>query len=245
MKYTIEGFSQEYALTLRNEKTRLDCIDLVILRWIVDFYPRMSKITIDGKEYAWLCYQKLCDDLPIISISKRVFAERLKKLVEFDILVYKLIKENGTFTAYGFGNNYENLIAKKVVGCSQNDNGGVVETTTKYNILNNIKEIDNNKLLSKEREQKPIFNEELFNKFYKAYPIHKSRGSAEKAFKKLNPSEELVDVMINKIKILKETKKWKENNGQYIPYPSTWLNAKGWEDELSKEEDPYAEYIRI
>ena len=44
MKYTIEGFSQEYACSLRKEvdgKTiKLDCTDLVILRWFVDFYPK-------------------------------------------------------------------------------------------------------------------------------------------------------------------------------------------------------------
>ena len=38
--------------------------------------------------------------------------------------------------------------------------------------------------------------------------------------------------MITKINLLKETKQWKSDNGQYIPYPTTWLNAKGWEDEI-------------
>jgi hypothetical protein len=26
---------------------------------------------------------------------------------------------------------------------------------------------------------------------------------------------------------------WTKEGGQYIPYPATWLNAKGWEDEYS------------
>jgi hypothetical protein len=59
------------------------------------------------------------------------------------------------------------------------------------------------------------------------------------------PSEELVDLMIKKIKLLKETYDWKKNNGQYIPYPSTWLNKKGWEDEIAESDAPYAEYIRV
>ena len=37
MKYTIEGFSQAYAATLKDEKNRIDCTDLVILRWFIDF----------------------------------------------------------------------------------------------------------------------------------------------------------------------------------------------------------------
>ena len=28
------------------------------------------------------------------------------------------------------------------------------------------------------------------------------------------------------------TEQWKKDNGKYIPYPSSWLNAKGWEDEI-------------
>ena len=237
VKCTIEGFSQECALTFRNESAKLDCIDLVILRWIVDFYPKMNKIMVDNNEYAWLSYQKLCDDLPLISISKRAFAERLKKMVDFNILTYKLIKENGTFTAYGFGDLYENLIAKKEGGCSLNSNGVAVQTATKNNLLNN-KKIDNNKLLSTKEN-------ELFQKFYNEYPKKKNKGDVEKWFLKNKPSEELVDLMIKKIKLLKETYDWKKNNGQYIPYPSTWLNKKGWEDEVAESDDPYAEYIRV
>ena len=25
---------------------------------------------------------------------------------------------------------------------------------------------------------------------------------------------------------------WRKENGKFIPYPGTWLNAKGWESEL-------------
>ena len=47
MKYTIEGFNQKEVLELGN----LDVIDLVILRWIVDFEPKMAKKEIDGEIY--------------------------------------------------------------------------------------------------------------------------------------------------------------------------------------------------
>lgn len=29
----------------------------------------------------------------------------------------------------------------------------------------------------------------------------------------------------------KKSEQWRKDNGQFIPYPSTWLRAKGWEDE--------------
>ena len=47
MKYTIEGFNQREVIKLGN----LDIVDLVILRWIVDFEPKMTKKEIDNEIY--------------------------------------------------------------------------------------------------------------------------------------------------------------------------------------------------
>lgn len=148
MKYTIEGFNQSYALTLKRQVTvrnkivtkQIDCTDLVILRWFVDFYPNMKKIEVEGKQYAWLTHSKLQKDLPIIDISKRSFIDRMQKLVEFEILDYKLLKEGGTFSLYGFGKNYINLVASdgtrsnnigedgKTAQGMQSNNTGVVQS---------------------------------------------------------------------------------------------------------------------
>ena len=38
--------------------------------------------------------------------------------------------------------------------------------------------------------------------------------------------------MLSSIERWKRSKEWLKDGGQYIPYPSTWLNAKGWEDKL-------------
>lgn len=133
MKNTIEGFSQSYALTLKMETEsrgkmvtkKIDCTDLAILRWFVDFYPSMRKTTIDGKVYAWVYYQKIIDDIPIIDISRRSLADRLQKMVEFGLLEYRLADEidgkAGTYTTYGFGENYMNLVEEG--GCCSNNRG--------------------------------------------------------------------------------------------------------------------------
>lgn len=135
MKYTIEGFSQAFAVTLKKEvnvngKTvvrKIDCTDLVILRWFVDFYPNMKKMECDGQQYAWLTHKKLLEDLPLIDISRRAFIERMQKLVDFEVLTYKLIKDGGTFSLYGFGANYNKLIASR--GDVQTNMGGMFEST--------------------------------------------------------------------------------------------------------------------
>ena len=71
-----------------------------------------------------------------------------------------------------------------------------------------------------------------FDTFWAAYPRHDARLDAEKAFKKLNPDDELMGKILKAIEAWKQTDQWKENGGQFIPYPATWLNKHRWEDEI-------------
>lgn len=164
MRYTIEGFSQEYAMTLKKtvetskgEKTiKIDCTDLVILRWFADFYPNMPKTTIEGREYVMVTHSKLLEDLPMIDISKRAFIDRMQKLVEFGILDYQLVKKGGTFSFYAFGENYIHLVDdgrsnahgvygqthtgytfKRDTGMRSNVQGVYVQTYNKNSSINN------------------------------------------------------------------------------------------------------------
>ncbi len=121
MRYTIEGFSQIEAVKFRrveivNGKERtvtLDCTDLVILRWFVDFWPRMTKVEVDGRQYAWVSYKCLIEDMPLLGIKKRALALRLMKLADFGILSHHTVKSGGTFSYYGFGSEYTRLIDDK------------------------------------------------------------------------------------------------------------------------------------
>lgn len=165
MKHTIEGFSQEFAMRLKKEdehngKTiirKIDCTDLVILRWFVDFYPNMKKVEVDGRQYAFLSHKKLLEDLPLIDLTKKTFIERMKKLVDFEVLSYKFLKENGSISLYGFGKNYIHLIdgvsvqtdtgysIDRIGGIRSNGYGVGVQTDTKNNSIidNSIKDIIN------------------------------------------------------------------------------------------------------
>ena len=76
---------------------------------------------------------------------------------------------------------------------------------------------------------------ERFETFYKAYPKHKSRGAAEKAWRTLKPTDELLAKIMAGLERAKKSNEWQKENGQYIPYPATWLRAKGWEDEIDDD----------
>ena len=108
----------------------------------------------------------------------------------------------------------------------------------KYNINNN-KKINDTYAQSGVQIENRIQNEtilEKFERFYNAYPKKKSRGKALNWFKKHRPESSLVDTMLESLEKQKLTIDWQKQNGRYIPYPATWLNARGWENEVSPQE---------
>lgn len=82
--------------------------------------------------------------------------------------------------------------------------------------------------------------ENLFAQFWLAYPKKKSKGDAERAFKKLKANKEFLQIILSALEGAKKSKDWQKENGKYIPYPASWLNSKGWEDEfeLDKPKEP-------
>ena len=74
-------------------------------------------------------------------------------------------------------------------------------------------------------------NGEALAQFWSAYPKRKDKARAKIAFAKLDPDDELVNRMLEAIELSKASRDWREDNGKYIPHPTTWLNGKRWEDE--------------
>lgn len=75
--------------------------------------------------------------------------------------------------------------------------------------------------------------QERVTAFWTVYPKKKGKGNVEKWFKQHQPSEILLNTMLAKVELLKKSTEWQERNGKYIPHPYSWLNAKGWDDELT------------
>ena len=73
--------------------------------------------------------------------------------------------------------------------------------------------------------------EQLFDEFWAQYPKKRSKGQAERTWVKIKPDEQLFKAILDGLERAKTSVEWQKDGGQYIPYPSTWLNAKGWEDE--------------
>ncbi|MFM0306251.1 replication protein [Paraburkholderia sp. RL17-383-BIF-A] len=86
----------------------------------------------------------------------------------------------------------------------------------------------NQKTTSKETLSRSL--RERFEIFWAAYPKKKSKTTAEKAFAKRNPDEQLFNDLMAGLGRAKTSEQWQ--NPQYIPHAGTWLNAGGWMDEI-------------
>ena len=73
---------------------------------------------------------------------------------------------------------------------------------------------------------------EGFDTFWQAYPRKKSMVDAKKAWQKLNPGSDLQAEILRALERARQTADWRKDDGQFVPYPATWLNKKRWLDEL-------------
>lgn len=82
--------------------------------------------------------------------------------------------------------------------------------------------------------QAPVSEDELFERFWEAYPKKRSKPAARRAWLRLRPGPVLFRAMMEALERQKRSRDWAKDAGQFIPYPATWLNQRRWED----EEDP-------
>lgn len=102
--------------------------------------------------------------------------------------------------------------------------------------LHNTLDIDSNK--DKETYTPKPPKGDLFEQFWAAYPKKRSKGAARKAWDKLRVDSTMLATILQAIQRAKQSDDWQKDGGQYIPYPATWINAVGWEDEEPGPDPP-------
>jgi hypothetical protein len=70
-----------------------------------------------------------------------------------------------------------------------------------------------------------------FEVFWLAYPKKRAKATAERAWRRLEPSPALLQRILDAIAMQRNTQDWVKDDGRYVPHPATWLNAKRWQDE--------------
>lgn len=84
----------------------------------------------------------------------------------------------------------------------------------------------------------PEWKPERFHGFWRYYARvgrGESRLRAIRAWDRLKPDDKLIDTMAVALSKQAQTRAWKEGIG--VPYASTWLNNRRWEDELRPDDD--------
>lgn len=87
--------------------------------------------------------------------------------------------------------------------------------------------------------------DDAFSIFWKAYPRKDSKVPAQKAFAKLAPSAELLEQILDALDRFKRCDQWTREDGKFIPFASTWLNQRRWEDESTPAMRPQPQFQRM
>lgn len=210
--------------------------------WSMPFSHRQHKVVfaIIRKTYG---YGKKEDDVSasqigdLCRLSRTHVTSTLNQLAEMNVIT----KKPGVYgSVIGINKDYSKWIfaSTESVQVSQNSTStesvqGVPNrefTSTESVQVDSTESVHTKDNLPKDNKQKTCANR--FARFWAAYPKKRSKGQAEKAFQKINPSEQLLETMLASIAQAKTSDDWQKSNGQFIPYPASWLNAKGWEDEI-------------
>lgn len=72
---------------------------------------------------------------------------------------------------------------------------------------------------------------EEFETFWKAYPKGKNKGDAFKAWKQERPP--IADVL-TALEWQVKMPDWTKERGKFVPYPGSYIRARGWEDDKQK-----------
>ncbi len=70
-----------------------------------------------------------------------------------------------------------------------------------------------------------------FLAFWKEYPKKVGKGEAFKQWKKARLTLSDKENILSALKWQKNTDRWRDNKGRYIPNPSTYISQRRWEDE--------------
>lgn len=167
----------------------------------------------DGAVYIFYTWDKLSE---VMNISRRKIADTINQLKERNLI--DVVRQGRGLPA--------KIYVKKLKPNTNASRNDFIESNNEQE--DEIKEEKQVKEKSKTENKQ----QEYFSIFWASYPKKVGKGAAEKSWKKIKPTKDLLEKMLNAIEIAKQSMQWNKDNGQYIPNPATWLNQKRWEDEI-------------
>ena len=146
----------------------------------------------------------------------------------------------------GFLPKGKNEFTEKVISLTDTTTDTTTEITNKKYIRSHAN--NENETSPKQEEQEEIppkkklvalsaVEKDRFEEFWRLYPKKKAKLDCMRAWKSLNPDEQLFEEIMTGLKRAISSKEWKEQDGKFIPYPATWLRKGQWLDEYEEAEE--------
>lgn len=209
----------KYQITINQavlSKTKLDLIDGAILDFLIFFHNSKSK-KIDQKRkegWTWVNYGELMKQMPMLGIKSRgAITPRIRKLEEEKFIVTKKIGRKIYF---------KTLPRTDRLFISMNS---IVHEDERYRSSRRTNKV----YKDKDNKDKDRDSSKKFEKFWSKYPKKEAKAKAKRIWKRKNIGDNLEEIL-EFIKNAKKTERWNEG---YIPMPTTFLNQKRWQDDLS------------
>lgn len=177
------------------------------------------------------------------TIHLRIVEDRFLELVDAyidsiseqieDAYTEDRLKRNAGDIQNGFLILSENRLGESAISLTDTTTEIITEITKERKEYKEKKESrkSNDLLFTVEEKKKADKELEMFNAFWKAYPKKQKRAVALKCWQKLKVDEELFTEIMAGLDRLKQSRQWREQDGKFIPMPSTFLNERRWEDE--------------
>lgn len=186
-------------------------------------------------------FNKKTDDIGLSQIEKMtgIFKTHLSKTVRELAEMRVLIRSQGQFGhKLSINKHYNQWGVTKTVTVTKAVTGGVTELVSTP-VTKTVTTKDNHTKDNQPKEKnllcKPActtVESKSFLAFWEVWPKKKHKAAAIKAFNKINPNGDLLEIMLAAIAAAKASAEWIKEGGQFIPLPASWLNGQMWEDEI-------------
>lgn len=215
------------------------------------------KYGLEGYGLYWYCLELITNDVSdtnltfelehdaeVIAFDVGIHQERVQEMMSYMVNLGLFENKNGSLTCLKIlkrldtsmtsNNAMRGLIQK---ARSEVNQGVTVQSHDSVMIKPDLVMQDKTRL-DKTRLDKTLGQEVLtdFDTFWEAYPKKTNKEQARKAWNKHKPD---LDLILAALIWQKESDGWDKKEGQFIPYPSSYLNAHAWLDEQPTERTPF------
>lgn len=181
-------------------------------------------------------------------MSERTIQRVIKNLIDEGIIVSGKFSSDSrdrthyyTLTDYGASITTNSHVALRQNGVSNTGDGDKLASSL-FNKNTDSADINNTDVnnISHVISREVAELDSMFEQFWKAYPKKVDPKGCKKKFVKIKNLKQIFPDIMSALETQKQSKQWNEENGRFIPNPSTWINQERWNISNAVEEKQMA-----